>query len=644
MNTRRRVIDSGIASRAFAVFVQVACVLLTLVVSNACGSAGASSASATGPAITTQPAPATVADGAVASFSVVATGDAPLVYQWRRSGVDLVDGAGIVGATASALALTAPLAFDKSEVSVRITNAAGAVVSQDALLSVTPAAPVITMQPSDATVMVGASATFTVAITGGTAPITYQWKRGGVAVPGATSTTYLTPATVETDTASMYSVDVINPVGTLPSNAAVLTVIAGAGAWGPVVPISSGSVGDAQQANSPVVAIDGSGNAIAAWQQVSAGREAVWANSADATGKWSSAAPIDLPTGSADTPRVVMTPSGAGMAVFGQAGSFGNALVTSRFAAGAWGAAQASVDGSADAVSAWQAGIAADGSAAVTFLQSDAVMPRVRAARSNNANVWSTSSVLDVAGGFLPRIAVAANGHAAVVWIKNVSPIVSELWSSRDIGAGWTTATMITSDTGASSGIEVTADASGNVIAIFPQVVSGMTVLRSARLDDATGTWSTPVTLSDGSRLPVLAKASVNGKGDAVVVWYEQGGGLYASRYGATTSKWSATVGLPMTVSPTYGPVPTSGIDDGGNAIVVWLQQVTGSQFPRVYYSRFVAGLGTWTTLAPLMTSATAYCAEPPAVSLDAKGYATAVWHELSDAPSTAFMVARTYR
>lgn len=649
MSTRRRVSNSRMTCRAFGIFLHLTCAVGTVVATSGCSSAPAAPA-ATAPAITTQPAPVTVPDGAVASFSVVATGDAPLAYQWRRNGVDLVDGAGIMGATTDALALTAATAFDKSQVSVRISNGAGDVVSADALLTVTAAAPVITTQPTNASVMAGTAAMFTVAIAGGTAPITYQWKRNGVAVSGATSPTYVTPATLITDTGAKYSVDVVNPVGTLPSNEALLTVIPGTGTWGPVVPISSGDLNSSMMANSPVVAIDGSGEAIAAWQQASGARNAAWANSADASGKWSTAATIDLPTGgNASSPRVAMTPSGAGIAVFGQsntsAGGVGLGLVATRFTAGAWGAAETIVAGDVDTVSEWEAGIAADGSAAATFLQVDATMQRVRAVRSTSSNVWGLPNILDLAGGDLPKIAVAANGHEAAVWIKSMGPLVSQLWSSRNVGAGWTTASMITADTTAANGIEVTADPAGNVIAIWSQVVgSGNYAVRSARLDDATGNWSAPVTLSDGTRLATFAKASVNGKGDAAVVWYEANSGLHASTYAKATAKWTADVTFPMTIEPTYAPQPSSSLDDGGNAIVVWLQYVNGAAYPHVFHSRFVAGLATWTTPAPLATDPDAYCTEPPGVSLNAKGFATAVWHQLTASPATAAMVARTYR
>ena len=58
-------------------------------------------ATVTAPSITTQPASQTVTAGANVSFSVVATGTAPLSYQWMKNG------ANITGASSSTLALTA---------------------------------------------------------------------------------------------------------------------------------------------------------------------------------------------------------------------------------------------------------------------------------------------------------------------------------------------------------------------------------------------------------------------------------------------------------------------------------------------------------------------------------------------------------
>lgn len=84
-------------------------------------------------------------------------------------------------------------------------------------------APAITAQPTDRTVQVGATATFTVTATG-TAPLTYQWKKGGTAITGATSASYTTPATVIGDSGAAFTVTVTNSAGSVTSNAATLTV------------------------------------------------------------------------------------------------------------------------------------------------------------------------------------------------------------------------------------------------------------------------------------------------------------------------------------------------------------------------------------------------------------------------------------
>ena len=61
-------------------------------------------------------------------------------------------------------------------------------------LADTPAAPSITTQPANQSVVAGQAATFTVTATG-SAPLTYQWKKNGNNMDGATSSTYTLPAT-----------------------------------------------------------------------------------------------------------------------------------------------------------------------------------------------------------------------------------------------------------------------------------------------------------------------------------------------------------------------------------------------------------------------------------------------------------------
>src|SRR2546427_694071 len=89
--------------------------------------------------------------------------------------------------------------------------------------SINSAAPSITLQPANQSVTAGQTATFTVAATG-TAPLSYQWRKNGTAVAGATSSTYAMPSTTSSDNGSKFSVVVSNRAGSVTSTAATLTV------------------------------------------------------------------------------------------------------------------------------------------------------------------------------------------------------------------------------------------------------------------------------------------------------------------------------------------------------------------------------------------------------------------------------------
>ena len=208
----------------------------SVVVSNAVGSANAgpatlSVADATfAPAITGQPQSVTTVSGQTATFSVAASGTAPLGYQWLRNGTP------IAGATSSAY--TTPvlvLADNNASFTVQVSNAQGSVLSSAAVLTVTAAAvaPTITSGPQATTVVAGATATFSVTATG-TSPLTFQWKRNGADIAGATSATYTTPVLSVSDSGAVFTVLVGNAIGSVVSGGATLTVTpsqAGAGRY-----------------------------------------------------------------------------------------------------------------------------------------------------------------------------------------------------------------------------------------------------------------------------------------------------------------------------------------------------------------------------------------------------------------------------
>ncbi len=200
------------------------------------GSGSGSGSTASAPTISAQPQSSSLTVGGQVVFSV--TADASTTsYQWYRNEVAI---AGATSATYVTPVLTAT--DDGASFTVKVGNAAGTVESAAATLHVaasTPApgpspapapgpspapapasGPAITSQPADASAITGSTATFSVAATGSS--LSYQWKKNGVAIAGATSATYTTPAVSFLDDGGLYSVVVTGTSGSTASSYATL--------------------------------------------------------------------------------------------------------------------------------------------------------------------------------------------------------------------------------------------------------------------------------------------------------------------------------------------------------------------------------------------------------------------------------------
>jgi DNA/RNA endonuclease G (NUC1) len=200
----------------------------TVTVSNATGHVTSEPAVLTvnmPPHIQGQPTGQTVVQGASATFSVTASGSGTLSYQWRKGGV-------VIGsATGATLSLPAVGAADAGLYDVVVTNTLNGTStssrSRVAQLQVN-VPPVISQQPLNQNLVLGTSATFSVAASvqpGGL--LTYQWRKGGVVLSGATASN-LTLANVKASDAGVYDVVLSNTLqGTVSltqSTPALLTV------------------------------------------------------------------------------------------------------------------------------------------------------------------------------------------------------------------------------------------------------------------------------------------------------------------------------------------------------------------------------------------------------------------------------------
>ena len=184
-------------------------------------------ASASGaPKIVSQPANNQQPAGQPASYWVVATGSAPLRYQWRKNGVDLA------GATSNWFTTPATTAADSGATfCCVVTNASGSATSAAATLTVVapPSDPSIAVQPATQSVIAGRPARFSVEAAGAT-PLKYQWKKNGVPIAGATEATLTMPASITADDGALFTVVLSNAAGSVTSAGATLIVSPASGA------------------------------------------------------------------------------------------------------------------------------------------------------------------------------------------------------------------------------------------------------------------------------------------------------------------------------------------------------------------------------------------------------------------------------
>lgn len=170
------------------------------------------------PSITSHPRAVAVSIGRPINLSVSATGT-NLTYQWRKNALNLN------GQVAPTLAILSAGLNDAGTYTVVVSNSAGSLISNGAVVTVDEPAipPTIVQGPISQTVSAGSAVTFSVVATGSPS-LRYQWRRGSSDILGAITATFNRPL-VSTIDAGVYSVVVSNAAGSVQSAGATLDVL-----------------------------------------------------------------------------------------------------------------------------------------------------------------------------------------------------------------------------------------------------------------------------------------------------------------------------------------------------------------------------------------------------------------------------------
>ena len=153
--------------------------------------------------------------GSSVTLTPIVGGTGPFTYRWY------FNNAPIFGGTNASLPLSSVQATNGGTYRLIVQNTTSGIATNSTNLVIN-SAPGLTAQPLDQYVAAASTAVFSVAA-GGATPLTYQWRKNGTNLAGATGAT-LTVAGVQKPSAGVYSVVVSNAMGTATSSNAVLRV------------------------------------------------------------------------------------------------------------------------------------------------------------------------------------------------------------------------------------------------------------------------------------------------------------------------------------------------------------------------------------------------------------------------------------
>lgn len=400
------------------------------------------------------------------------------------------------------------------------------------------------------------------------------------------------------------------------ANGPALTFTTADGAWAAAQGLENGT-GDAQEPN---IAVNAQGRAVAVWHHIVNFVGTVQASVYVPGSGWSTPHSLGLGT----NPEVATDASGHAIAAWGGLYNGTWSLWTSRHAPdGGWTTAEVM----AENIDRMRVAMNAQGDAVVTWMQVSPVNAffDVYANRYVPGSGWQGAQKLEQVDRQTldPVPAVAPDGTATVVWQQSDGTLHHVVASQSGRTGVWSPPLVLDTSTTGAGDASIVASSDGSFLAHWVQLGDRFEVW-STRFQPGTG-WGTAQRISDGSANANSAQVSINGAGEVIAMWVQDGatsGGIHSRRY-VPGSGWGATQRIGGTAAtPEW---PHVALDDAGNALVVWRQWLVGSGWS-TYASRQPAG-GTWGAVQRL-GGPEIVDTGLPRLAMDGSGSAIAIWSE----------------
>lgn len=295
-------------------------------------------------------------------------------------------------------------------------------------------------------------------------------------------------------------------------------------------------------ARDPTVAVDPDGRAIAAWQVPLRGdTTAVQVTTAQTGGPWSTPTDVSVAGTHAREPQIAVTGAGTTVLVWRRDTGAGDTLieVTERTANNGWTKPQALSDPTVRSKRPRLA-VAPNGAAALVWEQTVGGRLTVVAAMRSSGGRWSQQVPLtNSLDAHEPDVAIGPTGAATAAWIEETEDGAVAMATSRPEAGVWSVPTVIGRGSGvpyetprpgrAETGADVAALPDGRAIAVWTIVDDEVNQAQSATMR-AGGVWDAPTALSDPDSAASGVQVAVLAGGAAAAAWEELDGGLIRAR------------------------------------------------------------------------------------------------------------------
>jgi hypothetical protein len=410
--------------------------------------------------------------------------------------------------------------------------------------------------------------------------------------------------------------------------------------WGTATPIDNGA-GDAHY---PEIAMNASGDAVVVHYQWNDSAYDLYATRFSAkASSWGPATLIEQNSEDAMSPKVAIDASGNAIAVWNQAIGSSHSLHASRYStsSGTWSKAV-----SINSAKEWSnptIAMDAGGGAMAVWQQWSGSITHIYANRYDaSIGYWGASIPIESnpKGADYPAIAMDSSGNAIVVYDHRRTTAVYDLYAIHYSAAvrSWGTPTLVGSSSGVATPPRIAMDASGNAFAVWQQGVNGSYDAWANRFGAADGTWGQGTLIASGCVL--YSCVAADAIGDAIALHSQSyycassAQDVYARRYDAKIGAWG--VAAPLESGADLAAGGSIAMDPSGNAIALWIQRPITALAYSLFASRGSVTSHAWGTPTLLYSLPGA---ENASVVMDASGNALVVWEQGGDTNNRIYAV-----